>query len=741
MVFKILIDRLQLLRRLITNNPILSAILITAMFLRFWGISPGYPYFHSDEGMSYHNAIQFIAYHRLAPDVYAYPLLVVIIHILSYLFIFIPITFIGSFFSDQTVFDYSSLKLFFENEIIGRNEINVLYWGRYTNAILGVVSVYITYLVGKRYFNQKVGFISALFVSVNYRHVSASHFALHDIANNIFLYFVYLQSLTILKSDSLRNCIKGGILSGLSLSVKYSPLGLIPLTLALIYKTDFRKINKTFFVKLFVLIVFCLLTFLVINFYYISNINEVIKYLEYLEVKYNAGTLQFLLFPYLYVYQYSLTPLVAFLTILGIILYSFKEFKKSSILLTPVIIFFLSLTIFSSGGLYVRNFTLITPILLTFAAFAIYYLYEKMTKYSLISKTLLVGLILLSIIPHLINSLTLDYYYSRNWNLTDAKFDLSKIKNVKIAGDNWFWDQIFEKNKGLTKIDFNINTNFTFRELQEAGAEYALIDTGSTERFLTWWMTINNTINISEPRSLMYETLPGSVFREIISQSEKMYVKPWQAYESNIFWVRIPKIPENFKGEVIYQDNFESNDEWIVNGAKGTEVRFLRNIDDEENCIDIKCVWIGPITPSSNKYRIWGAVSYQSPPIEVEEDYLYKVNLMLKSDKKIDGVIQDGFFKVELFKNKSDLESNSKNSVIFVSSRYSDKNTKWQEKELFADIPKGYKYLVVKLQSFNNNNNSFYFDNLRVEKSSKKLENSIQRKIFPEEIIFINSII
>ena len=728
-------------KKLIVLNPVLLVILIIAAILRFWGVNPGYPYFHSDEGMSYHNAIQFITQNRLAPDVYAYPLLVVIIHIISYVFIFIPITFIGSFFSDLTIFDYSSIKMFFENEIIGYNEINVLYWGRYTNAFLGVISVYITYLLGKNYFNKNVGIIAALMVSVNYRHVLASHFALHDIANNIFLSLVYLQSLVILKSNSIKDYIKGGVYSGLSFSVKYSPLGLIPLILAHSYKANFRKINKIFFVKLFVLILFCLITILAINFYYIFNINEVVKYLDYLKEKYNAGTLQFLFFPYVYIYWFSLTPPIAFLTILGIMLYSMKEFKKASILLIPIIIFFLSLTVFSSGGLYVRNFTLVTPVLLIFASYAIYYLYERFFGNKILSRILVILLITLSLTPHLINSVILDYHYAKNWNLTEAKFDLSRVRDVKVAGDNWFWDQIFENNKNLTKIDFNINTNFTFRELQEAGADYALIDTGSTERYFTWWMPISNTSKFINPKDLMYETLPGSVIRELISRREREYSKPWQAYESNIFWIPIPQIPDNFEGKLVYEDNFEDGDGWRVRGARGTQVRFLKKIVDEGNCIEKNCVWIGPITSASNQYRIWGTVSYESPVIEVDEDYLYKINLMIKSDKKTEGVIQDGFFKVELFRNEDDLKNHIEDSVIFVSSRYSNKDAHWQEKEVFAEIPKGYKYLVVRLQSFNNNHNSFYFDNLRIEKSIKKWENPVQRKTFPEDIIFINSII
>ena len=58
--------------------------------------------------------------------------------------------------------------------------------GRATTATLGILSIALTYLIGKRMFNQKVGVISALFFSIIPMHVWVSHLVNTDVPMTFF---------------------------------------------------------------------------------------------------------------------------------------------------------------------------------------------------------------------------------------------------------------------------------------------------------------------------------------------------------------------------------------------------------------------------------------------------------------------------------------------------------------------------------------------------------------------------
>ena len=67
--------------------------------------------------------------------------------------------------------------------------------GRVTTATLGILSIIVTYLIGKKMFNQKVGLISALFFSVIPMHVWVSHLVNTDVPMTFFsllsLFFIW----------------------------------------------------------------------------------------------------------------------------------------------------------------------------------------------------------------------------------------------------------------------------------------------------------------------------------------------------------------------------------------------------------------------------------------------------------------------------------------------------------------------------------------------------------------------
>src|SRR3989344_840062 len=73
------------------NKIILILILILASYLRFGGAKPGFPPYHSDEGISYSAATSMIKNGNLDPLRYDYPSLVPDINYIFFRLIFIPL--------------------------------------------------------------------------------------------------------------------------------------------------------------------------------------------------------------------------------------------------------------------------------------------------------------------------------------------------------------------------------------------------------------------------------------------------------------------------------------------------------------------------------------------------------------------------------------------------------------------------------------------------------------------------
>lgn len=732
----VILTQIKNFYRLLINNKLILLIFLTGAFLRFWGVDPGYHPYHSDEPMSYFNAIKMIVERKIDPSYYAYPSLIPIIHIIFYLFFFIPFTTAG---------------LYRITTGIGVELVEVLYWGRYVTAILGSLSIILVYLLGKKYFGKVVGLISAFFLAVNYRHVLSSHLALFDVPNGFFLLLVLIASYWVLQRGKKIHYIVAGILAGLSMSVKFAPFGFIGVILAHIFgqQIPLRDVlkGKKFWLGLLVLSFTFLFTFLILNLPHFLNYSLAKQYLEYNNFQYRVGRFMFMPYPYGYFYNWGLGPVLSFLTIIGILWGLKIKFRETVILLVPMLLFILSLTFFSSGGLYVRNFVGIIPILVIFAAVgmhATYILFVKLAnkKFALLS---LFFLILVSSWPHLKNSWILDKNYQDEWSLSKVRQELIHNFSTKnIAGEHWILNQIFPKDFKIEKINFNVKSNFTLAELQEAGAEYVLLDSGFSERFFVWWMPLELSKGFLDvPKDLLYRTFPGSVFHELISRRSQEWAKPWQAPDINFWLVPIPKIPERFNGQLIFKEDFERSNNWKIKGSMGNQVENIGHTFGNKSCIGKGCALIGLTREGINavKFRTFGTIQFSSAPISVEEKHSYQVKVKMKVDPKLPKEVRDGFFKVELFKDREDAEGDKPGDVVFVSARYPNDSNSWVEKEVFADIPKGFAYMTVSFQTYDNRGETFYFDDLVIEKSIKPLETKIERKPFPEELIFINSIL
>lgn len=88
---------------------------------------------------------------------------------------------------------------------------------RMFSVVLGIVSIYTTYLLGKELLNKKVGMVSALLIAVNFFHISYSQEARPYIFLYLFTTLSFYYLIKFIKISNFRNAFLYGLFTGLML--------------------------------------------------------------------------------------------------------------------------------------------------------------------------------------------------------------------------------------------------------------------------------------------------------------------------------------------------------------------------------------------------------------------------------------------------------------------------------------------------------------------------------------------
>lgn len=167
------------------SKKLLISILLLAAILRFQGIFWGIPIFdplvqgyHPDEP-------------KIIKGAYSFPR-----HIFTNTDLRYP-TFYHYFLGALSF----PVKLVFKVKEWSSNtyQIYVAIFGRFMSVLLGLGSIFLTFHLGKRLYNEKVGLLSALFLSLCLYHVQNSAFATLDVPNSFSLYSLFILLLRCMK--------------------------------------------------------------------------------------------------------------------------------------------------------------------------------------------------------------------------------------------------------------------------------------------------------------------------------------------------------------------------------------------------------------------------------------------------------------------------------------------------------------------------------------------------------------
>ena len=198
------------------NKSVLAiiAVIILAAALRIWGIGWGLPaarhYFsyHPDETIVLLSAmkVNFFA-GQFDPGFYNYGSLYIFLVSLSILF----------------SFGFGLVNLPSGDIFSAVGEFAKLYMaGRVVALALGIATVYLVYLLGKRAYGRGVGLLAALFMAVMPLHVMHSKFLAVDVPAAFFVVMALIFAVRITDGNKLRDYLLAGLFAGLAAGTKYN---------------------------------------------------------------------------------------------------------------------------------------------------------------------------------------------------------------------------------------------------------------------------------------------------------------------------------------------------------------------------------------------------------------------------------------------------------------------------------------------------------------------------------------
>lgn len=347
---------------------LLLIILGIAFFLRVKGIWFGYPLpVHPDEPKLVETALNMLNTGDLNPHFFNYPTLNIYLQALIYKAITL-----GS----QTLFGLSAV------------DIPIIWFyivGRLFNVLLSILTILITYELGRRLISSLTGLISAWFITFSFLHVSNSFKITVDSSVAFWLSLATLMAVLIyMKEKKLSYYLLGGVFVGFAVSSKYTAfVGVAPILIAHYQQSRNKRdwIDK----NLISVILVIPIAFFITTPYAILDYKTFLHAIKYEAIHYTTGhpgaeadgsTSFYLYGKYLLNNGYGLFPTL--FSGIGLIWMLRKDFRKAAILVSTPLLLFLLVGRFKV--FIPRNIVALVPFLSLFSGFLIATAYEGLTS-------------------------------------------------------------------------------------------------------------------------------------------------------------------------------------------------------------------------------------------------------------------------------------------------------------------------------------------------------------------------
>jgi hypothetical protein len=202
-------------------------VLLVALAVRLWGIGFGIPYVNArpDETQIAGPAVGFLT-GDLRPPFLQWPTLFPYTVALIYVVYFALTRPFGG---------YATLAAFAESRRV--NISPFIYVTRGLSAVMGVLTVWWVYAIGKRAFDETVAIVAAWFLALSFLHVRDAHFGVTDVTMTALVVLAVLAILRWRQTGELPHAAGAGFAAGFAASTKYNALGLcVPFGVALVQR-------------------------------------------------------------------------------------------------------------------------------------------------------------------------------------------------------------------------------------------------------------------------------------------------------------------------------------------------------------------------------------------------------------------------------------------------------------------------------------------------------------------------
>jgi 4-amino-4-deoxy-L-arabinose transferase-like glycosyltransferase len=200
------------------RNAILLLLLVSVAFtIRIKGIWFGYPLpVHPDEPVLVDIALSMVSTGDLNPHFFRYPTLNIYIQA----FIFQVMQLFGALFLDKTPVEIPLIWYY----LVGRS----------FNVLISVLTIIITYVIGKRLISSLAGLLAAFFMTFSFLHIENSFLITTDTSVAFWASLVTLMAVLIYSDGKkAKYYLLGGIFVGLAINSKYTAfVSVAPLLLA-----------------------------------------------------------------------------------------------------------------------------------------------------------------------------------------------------------------------------------------------------------------------------------------------------------------------------------------------------------------------------------------------------------------------------------------------------------------------------------------------------------------------------
>ncbi|MBN1384060.1 MAG: glycosyltransferase family 39 protein [Elusimicrobia bacterium] len=263
--------------------------------------------------------------------------------------------------------------------------------GRILAAIMGVLTVYLVYLIGKKFYSEKTGLLAGALFSIVPLNVVCSHYMEPGVAVTFWLTLTMFFCLSIIYTGTQKWYILSGISLGLAIGSKYTaiPFGSIVLLAHLLncYKPgiSLKDISKKLLDKKIFLFLLMTVIFFIIGVPY--SVLDIPTFKYNMSVFFDAATKGTgscfkinWLYPITNILYYSIGPFILVLAVGGVIFAVIKREKADLLLLAWILLYYYIQA--QSGYKIARYQNEYLPFLIILAARFIFYFKDRIGKYA-----------------------------------------------------------------------------------------------------------------------------------------------------------------------------------------------------------------------------------------------------------------------------------------------------------------------------------------------------------------------